>query len=462
MAVPEPSQLLHISADKPAAAAAAAADGGARRRRTGSRSSGTPGAAGTVAAGTAAAGSAAAGSSSTAVHRKGSAPRRRKPGSRMLRRVKRFAIRHTWTLPLLLLLAFAALYAVDPGEASVVRPFIFLSYKQPLPPQSPDGPPQYGKGPWDLAFVAFYTIVLSFTREFVMQQLLRPLARAHGLTSRGKQQRFMEQAYTALYFAFTGPAGVYVMRRTPVWYFDTRGMYEHFPHTTHEAAFKFYYLFQAAYWAQQALVMLLGMEKPRKDFKELVAHHIVTLALIALSYCFHFTYIGIAVYLTHDVSDLFLALSKSLNYIGSPVIGPFFGLSIAAWIYLRHYLNLRILYSVLTEFRTVGPYELDRETEQYKCWVSNVVTFGLLAGLQTLNLFWLYCLLRSAYRFVVHNIAKDDRSEADDETDVEELDAEHKREEADVRLAVKGANGVVTASGSAATEVSVTKRNGAL
>jgi acyl-CoA-dependent ceramide synthase len=141
-----------------------------------------------------------------------------------------------------------------------------------------------------------------------MQEILRPLARLR-IKSRGKQSRFMEQAYTAIYFGVLGPAGLYVMRQTPVWYFNTHGMYESFPHRTHAAEFKFYYLLEAAYWAQQAIVMLLGMEKPRKDFKELVTHHIVTLALIALSYRFHFTYMGIAVYITHDISDFFLAVS---------------------------------------------------------------------------------------------------------------------------------------------------------
>jgi acyl-CoA-dependent ceramide synthase len=155
-------------------------------------------------------------------------------------------------------------------------------------------------------------VVLSFTREFVMQEILRPLARWAGLKSRNKQARFMEQMYTALYFGTLGPAGMYVMSRTPVWYFNTAGMYADYPHKTHEAVVKFYYLFQAAYWAQQAIVLLLGMEKPRKDFKELVGHHIVSLSLIALSYRFHFTYIGLAVYVTHDISDFFLAVSYSL------------------------------------------------------------------------------------------------------------------------------------------------------
>jgi very-long-chain ceramide synthase len=94
---------------------------------------------------------------------------------------------------------------------------------------------------------------------------------------------------------------------------------------------------------------------------------------------------------------------------------PAFGICVTAWIYLRHYLNLRILYSLVGgEFRTIGPYELDWETEQYKCWISNIITFVLLACLQALNLFWLYCLFRSAYRFVVYKVMKDDRSDDED------------------------------------------------
>jgi acyl-CoA-dependent ceramide synthase len=198
---------------------------------------------------------------------------------------------------------------VDPTESNPLSHFIFLSYKEKsLDGADPNAVTQYGKGLWDIAFVSFYVIVLSFTRESIMQELLRPLARAH-IKSRSKQARFMEQMYAVIYFGILGPAGLYVMRQTPVWYFNTRGMYELFPHRTHAAEFKFYYLFEAAYWAQQAIVMLLGMEKPRKDFFELVTHHIVTLALIALSYRFHFTYMGIAIYITHDISDFFLAVS---------------------------------------------------------------------------------------------------------------------------------------------------------
>ncbi|KAJ5502104.1 TRAM1-like protein [Penicillium fimorum] len=341
----------------------------------------------------------------------------------LLRRCKHFAGKRTWTIPLALVLAFLSLYALNPTESNPISHFIFLSYRVESLNGDSSTPTQYGKGLWDIAFVSFYVLVLSFTREFIMQEILRPLA-ASRIKSRGKQARFMEQAYTVLYFGVLGPAGLYVMRQTPVWYFNTRGMYELFPHRTHAAEFKFYYLFEAAYWAQQAIVMLLGLEKRRKDFMELVAHHIVTLALIALSYRFHFTYMGIAVYITHDISDFFLAVSKSLHYIAPDIMIPFYVTSMGAWIYLRHVLNLRILYSLLTEFRTVGPYELNWETQQYKCWISNLITFGLLAVLQALNLFWLYCLLRSAFKFLATGEKKDDRSEPDEsEIEKDEFEA---------------------------------------
>lgn len=43
---------------------------------------------------------------------------------------------------------------------------------------------------------------------------------------------------------------------------------------------KRYYLMQLAYWCQQLLVLVLRLEKPRKDFTELVIHHFVTIWLV--------------------------------------------------------------------------------------------------------------------------------------------------------------------------------------
>jgi acyl-CoA-dependent ceramide synthase len=238
--------------------------------------------------------------------------KRRKARS-AFRKWKNLSYRHTWLNPLLLMVGILCAYFVNPGEQNPFYKAIFLSY--PLGPDYPGGPNMYGKGYADWAFVGFYTIVLTFTREFIMQRILRPLSVYCGMKKRGKQSRFMEQVYTAIYFGVFGPFGLYVMAQGPLWYFNTTAMFEGFPHRKHEGVFKAYYLLQAAYWAQQAVVLMLQQEKPRKDFRELVLHHIVTLSLIGLSYRFHFAKMGIAVYITHDISDFFLAVSSRSSFV---------------------------------------------------------------------------------------------------------------------------------------------------
>lgn len=246
--------------------------------------------------------------------------KRRKARS-AFRKWKQISLRHTWLNPLIILIVLLAAYYVNPGEQNPLHKGIFLSY--PLGPDYPGGPVMYGKGKADFAFVGFYTIFFTFTREFAMQRIIRPLAIRCGITKRSKQSRFMEQLYTAMYFGVFGPFGLYVMRQSTLWYFNTTAMFEGFPHRKHEGVFKAYYLLQAAYWAQQAIVLVLQLEKPRKDFKELVFHHIITLSLIGLSYRFHFAKMGIAVYITHDISDFFLAVSPYLHLLVIPIADIF-------------------------------------------------------------------------------------------------------------------------------------------
>jgi acyl-CoA-dependent ceramide synthase len=71
---------------------------------------------------------------------------------------------------------------------------------------------------------------------------------------------------------------------------------------------KTYYLLEFAYWCQQFLLIALRVEKPRKDFTELVLHHVVTLWLIGGSYVINLVYVGNAVFITMDWSDVFLSV----------------------------------------------------------------------------------------------------------------------------------------------------------
>lgn len=120
-----------------------------------------------------------------------------------------------------------------------------------------------------------------------------------------------------------------------------------------------------------------------------------------------------------------LQTSKTLNYLDSIITAPYFGSFVGIWIYCRHYLNLKILWAVLTEFRTVGPFELNWETQQYKCWISQYITFALLASLQAVNLFWLFLILRILANYLFNSVKKDERSDDEDEEEEEEVNEQN-------------------------------------
>jgi len=104
------------------------------------------------------------------------------------------------------------------------------------------------------------------------------------------------------------------MGQLPTWYFNCTPQWESeylamrhtygsqssfpdYPVWTMTPALKSYYLLHFAYWLQQFLVLALRLEKPRRDYTELVVHHFVTLWLIGWSYLVNMTWIGNLVYM---------------------------------------------------------------------------------------------------------------------------------------------------------------------
>ena len=119
------------------------------------------------------------------------------------------------------------------------------------------------------------------------------------------------------------------------------------------------------------------------------------------------------------------------------------------WIYLRHYVNLVIIHAMTTDFVNVGPYELNWETQQYKCWISQYITSALLLCLQSINIFWLWFILKIAYNMGVKKVAQDVRSEDEDSEDEEEVRGDEKKVvgNGEVNGKVNGINGKVGMEG---------------
>ncbi|KAJ7899626.1 TLC domain-containing protein [Mycena leptocephala] len=210
------------------------------------------------------------------------------------------------------------------------------------------------------------------------------------------------------------------MSQLPTWWYRTDYIWIDYPYTDMLPELKRYYLLQTAYWVQQFLVLALRLEKPRKDYAELVAHHVVTLFLVIVSYMTNLTLIGSAVYMSMDIPDIFSAacgLSKLLNYIQWNTTNNF--VLAAFFVYFRHYLNLRMIWSAAFEVDKYLP-----SGTTIPPFVHYGAT-GALILLQMLNLFWYYLILRIVVKLVLTSKAEDVRS--DDEDDGEDEDEKPER-----------------------------------
>ena len=90
---------------------------------------------------------------------------------------------------------------------------------------------------------------------------------------------------------------------TSDYWLKLENMWTNFPNRETDGLLKWYTLAQYAFWVQQVLV--LHIEKPRKDHWQMFAHHVVTTLLIFCSYCYHQTRVANLILCIMDVVDLF-------------------------------------------------------------------------------------------------------------------------------------------------------------
>ncbi|KAG8218585.1 longevity assurance proteins LAG1/LAC1 [Butyriboletus roseoflavus] len=314
-----------------------------------------------------------------------------------------------------------------PRSSSSLYPSFFISTGRFLPPSSPrasqtrldpfsssltafpplpDSDIRYRKGYLDLVFVVYHIVFFSFVRQIITINICHPIARYFGIKRLTTLNRFGEQGYALVYFTIMGAWGYFI-------------------------------------------VLLLSLEKPRKDYRELVAHHFATLWLIGWSYLVNMTVIGNAVYMSMDIPDAFLAFSKILNYLQfTQAKLVTFIIFLCMWTsviflvclcavinvlcgrYFRLYLNIVMLWSVWYEFDLIP--EATRvwapQSGVWLVWWMKYQMFGPLLLLLMLNLFWYYFIWRIALRSLQPSTMTDDRSDDEDDGDVD-ADVDHEKEE---------------------------------
>lgn len=89
---------------------------------------------------------------------------------------------------------------------------------------------------------------------------------------------------------------------------NLHGIWEGWPFREADGLFKWYYLVQWGFWIQQILVV--NIEEKRKDYAQMLTHHLFTTALLFLSYGYYHMRVGTVILCIMDFVDIILPVSS--------------------------------------------------------------------------------------------------------------------------------------------------------
>ena len=183
-------------------------------------------------------------------------------------------------------------------------------------------------------------------------------------------------------------------------------------------------------------IVALLFEQRKKDFWQMMIHHVATSTLIILSWWISFFRIGSVILLLHDVADPWMEMAKMANYTGRHaklcdtlfvvftiafgitrlLYYPLFVLNAVIYRVVPHPSRPDILlppwctYSETPLCQTVGPFFCG-QCSHFGAYTVFVV---LLLLLQVLHVIWYYMILRIAYEALAFGgVQKDVRSDPD-------------------------------------------------
>ncbi|KAF7332169.1 Longevity-assurance protein [Mycena kentingensis (nom. inval.)] len=324
-----------------------------------------------------------------------------------------------------------------------LAPFFALQHRV-APPARPDSFPSsayYTTGPQDVCLIITCIAVMAVVRDVLRIYVFEPYAEwrlmknlnekrmaagkrvktngdANGHSKQDLQHihrsviRFAEQGWSAVYYPIQFAFGLYVNYNLPTQLLSYAPLWAGYPHTPLAAPVKFYYLTQTAFYTHQMLI--LNAEAPRKDHWQMMAHHVITVALMGLSYFFNYTRVGCFIMVLMDCCDIFLPIGKMSRYIDArPVVSDtIFAVFLVSWFLTRHVLFILVIVSVYFEAPLLMPFHWDPENGHFLSREYYWIFFSCLVALQIIQLIWFGTICRVAWRVIATGeVASDSRSD---------------------------------------------------
>jgi len=184
--------------------------------------------------------------------------------------------------------------------------------------------------------------------------------------------KFGDQSWQLVVHALLSALAYYILRfedggvawlddHTSLWLPEAKGGTAAIYATPSKPSVQLLYLLQAAAWIVTA-VSHVWLEERHKDYLMMLVHHVVTLALILLSYQFNFVRLGVVIMFLHDSSDVVIDLLKLCNYLNLEGLSSCFAVEVCfvtnfvTWAYARLYVfPVHVIYlAVMTASREIA------------------------------------------------------------------------------------------------------------
>ncbi|KAL8518391.1 hypothetical protein ACS0TY_009685 [Phlomoides rotata] len=275
-------------------------------------------------------------------------------------------------------------------------------------------------------FICFFPIVRYFLDRFIFEKVGRRLIFGKGMQvveneteiQKKKIQKFKESAWKCVYFLSAEIFALSVSYNEPWFtnskYFWTGPGNQTWPVLEYRLKLKTLYMYTGGFYVY-SIFALIFWETRRSDFGVSMGHHVVSSALILLSYKFGFGRVGAMILALHDATDVFMEVGKMSKYSGAEALASCsFAVFVLLWILLR------LIYFPFWILRSTS-YEVIQYLDKDKYKVMGPVCYyffnSLLFFLLVLHIYWWVLM----YRMLVAQIkaggkvSEDVRSDSEDE-----------------------------------------------
>jgi len=257
------------------------------------------------------------------------------------------------------------------------------------------------RGDDSILIVISLTIFLTIARYSFQNIVQNVLLNDSKQIPADKRAKFSESAWKFVYYVVFWIWGWQLVIGQD-FFWKTKLCWIGWPNIPISDSYQMFYLSQLSFYIHSFLAHLT-IEVKRKDFWQMLIHHVAAAFLIFFSY-YHSVYrIGGVLLVLHDVNDVFLELAKMANYASYQKLSSgSFGVTLASWFVTRIVVYpIKVLYSASVEvFEVLGPFP--------PYWF---IIFALLLVILLLNIFWFVLMVKILYTSIVSKEKIDDSRE---------------------------------------------------